>query len=45
MTCAIFPRSWRFSLGGVNVSVLVLVIAGIAGDGAAELLARTWLGR
>jgi branched-chain amino acid transport system permease protein len=48
MTYAVFPRSWRFSLGGINVTVLVLVIAGIA---LAMMLVlnwlvqRTWLGR
>ena len=48
MTYAIFPRSWRFSLGGVNVSVLVLVIAGIALGMMLALnwlVQRTWLGR
>ena len=27
MTYAVFPRAWRFSFGGVNISVLVVVIA------------------
>ncbi len=48
MTYAIFPRSWRFSLGGVNVSVLVLVIASIALGMMLALnwlVQRTWLGR
>ena len=30
MTYAVFPRAWRFSIGGVNISVLVVVIAGVA---------------
>src|SRR5689334_14530116 len=30
MTYAIFPRTWRFSLGSVSISVLVVVIASIA---------------
>jgi branched-chain amino acid transport system permease protein len=48
LTYAVFPRNWRFSLGGINVSVLVVVIAGVA---LAMMLAlnwlvqRTWLGR
>ena len=40
MSYAIFPRSWRFSVAGVNVSVLVLVIAGIA---LGMMLALNWL--
>jgi branched-chain amino acid transport system permease protein len=30
MTYALFPRTWRFKIFGVDVSVLVLVIAGIS---------------
>src|SRR5215469_17908706 len=30
MTYAVFPRAWRYSLGGISISVLVLVIAGVA---------------
>jgi len=48
MTYAVFPRAWRFSLGGINVSVLVMVIAGIALAmmlGLNWLVQRTWLGR
>jgi branched-chain amino acid transport system permease protein len=48
MTYAIFPRTWRFSLGGINVSVLVVVIAGCALAmmlGLNWLVQRTWLGR
>ena len=48
MTYAIFPRTWRFSLGGVNVSVLVVVIAAIALAMMVApncLVQRTWLGR
>src|SRR6478752_10702480 len=40
MTYAVFPRAWRFSLGGINVSVLVMVIAGIA---LAMMLGLNWL--
>ena len=40
MTYAIFPRAWRFSVGTINVSVLVVVIASIA---LAMMLALNWL--
>ena len=30
MTYAVFPRAWRFTVAGVSVSVLVVVIASIA---------------
>jgi len=48
MAYAVFPRAWRFSIGGINVSVLVVVIAVTA---VVMMLAlnclvqRTWLGR
>jgi branched-chain amino acid transport system permease protein len=48
MTYAIFPRTWRFSLGGINVSVLAIVIAAIALTMMIALnwlVQRTWLGR
>jgi branched-chain amino acid transport system permease protein len=48
MTYRIFPLSWRFDVLGVNVSVLVLVIAGVAGLmmwGLNALVQRTTLGR
>jgi branched-chain amino acid transport system permease protein len=47
-TYRVFPRDWRFDILGVNVSVLVLVIAGIAGIMMWSLNAivqRTTLGR
>jgi len=47
-TYRVFPRDWRFDILGVNVSVLVLVIAGIAGImmwGLNALVQRTTLGR
>ncbi|HEY6434753.1 MAG TPA: branched-chain amino acid ABC transporter permease [Acetobacteraceae bacterium] len=48
MTYAVFPRSWRINLGGVNISVLVLVIAGVAALmmwGLHQMVQRTALGR
>lgn len=48
MAYAVFPRTWRFSIGGVNVSVLVVVIVAIAVVmmlGLNWLVQRTWLGR
>jgi branched-chain amino acid transport system permease protein len=48
MTYAIFPRTWRFNLAGINVSVLVIVIACISLAmmlGLNWLVQRTWLGR
>jgi branched-chain amino acid transport system permease protein len=47
-TYRVFPRDWRFDILGVNVSVLVLVIAGIAGImmwGLNAVVQRTTLGR
>lgn len=47
-TYRVFPRDWRFDVLGVNVSVLVLVIAGIAGImmwGLNAIVQRTTLGR
>jgi len=47
-TYRVFPRDWRFDILGVNVSVLVLVIAGIAGImmwGLNAIVQRTTLGR
>lgn len=47
-TYRVFPRDWRFDILGVNVSVLVLVIAGIAGVmmwGLNAIVQRTTLGR
>jgi branched-subunit amino acid ABC-type transport system permease component len=48
MTYAIFPRTWRFSIAGVSISVLVVVIACLALAmmlGLNWLVQRTWLGR
>ena len=48
MTYRIFPRDWRFDVLGVNVTVLVVVIAGVAGLmmwGLNTLVQRTTLGR
>ena len=48
MAYAVFPRTWRFSIGGINVSVLVGVIATTAVVmmlGMNWLVQRTWLGR
>jgi branched-chain amino acid transport system permease protein len=48
MAYAVFPRAWRFSIGGINVSVLVVVIAVTAVVmmlGVNCLVQRTWLGR
>ncbi|HEX5325500.1 MAG TPA: branched-chain amino acid ABC transporter permease, partial [Acetobacteraceae bacterium] len=48
MTYTVFPRGWRFSIGGINVSVLVLVIAGVAAVmmwGLHLIVQRTTLGR
>jgi branched-chain amino acid transport system permease protein len=47
-TYAVFPRTWRFSILGVNVSVLVVVIACLSLVmmlGLTWLVQRTWLGR
>lgn len=47
-TYRVFPRDWRFDILGVNVSVLVLVIGGIAGImmwGLNAIVQRTTLGR
>jgi branched-chain amino acid transport system permease protein len=48
MTYSVFPRTWRFSLGGISLSVLVVVIACLAGIMMwllHELVQRTTLGR
>ena len=48
LTYAVFPRTWRFSIAGVNVSVLVVVIACLSLVmmlGLNWLVQRTWLGR
>jgi branched-chain amino acid transport system permease protein len=48
MTYSVFPRTWRFSISGINISVLVIVIAAIATLmmlGLHWLVQRTWLGR
>jgi len=48
MTYAVFPRAWRFSVGGVSVSALVIVIACVAGLlmwGLHVIVQRTTLGR
>ena len=48
MAYAVFPRAWRFSVGGISVSVLVVVIAATAVVmmlGLNCLVQRTWLGR
>jgi len=48
MTYSVFPRTWRFAVAGINVSVLVIVIALIAllmMLGLHWLVQRTWLGR
>jgi len=48
MTYQVFPRAWRFSIFGVNITVLVLVIAVISGLmmwGLHVLVQRTTLGR
>src|SRR6478752_2046477 len=47
-TYAVFPRTWRFSVAGVNISVLVLVIACLALAlmvALNRLVQSTWLGR
>jgi branched-chain amino acid transport system permease protein len=47
-TYRLFPRDWRFDILGVNVSALVLMIAGIAGLmmwGLNAIVQRTTLGR
>jgi branched-chain amino acid transport system permease protein len=47
-TYRVFPRTWRFEVFGVNISVLVLVIAAISGLmmwGLHVLVQRTTLGR
>jgi branched-chain amino acid transport system permease protein len=48
MTYNVFPRTWRFDIFGVNITVLVLVIAGISAVmmwGLHVLVQRTTLGR
>jgi branched-chain amino acid transport system permease protein len=48
MTSLLFPRTWRFQIGAVSVSVLVLVMTGVAVAmmwGLYELVQRTTLGR
>ena len=48
MTNLLFPRTWRFQVAGVSVSVLVLVMVGVAGLmmwGLHVLVQRTNLGR
>jgi branched-chain amino acid transport system permease protein len=48
MTYAVFPRTWRFSIAGVHLSVLVVVIACTAVAlmfALNRLVQRTWLGR
>jgi branched-chain amino acid transport system permease protein len=48
MTYAVFPRAWRFNFAGINISVLVIVIAGVAALmmwGLHHLVQRTTLGR
>jgi branched-chain amino acid transport system permease protein len=48
MTSLLFPRSWRFQVAGVSISVLVLVMVGVAGLlmwGLHVLVQRTNLGR
>jgi len=48
MTSLLFPRTWRFQLGGVSISVLVLVMVAVAALmmwGLHQLVQRTNLGR
>jgi branched-chain amino acid transport system permease protein len=48
MTYAVFPRQWRYSVAGISVSVLVIVIASVAALlmwALHELVQRTMLGR
>jgi branched-chain amino acid transport system permease protein len=48
MTSLLFPRTWRFQLGGVNISVLVVVMVSVAALmmwGLHQLVQRTTLGR
>jgi branched-chain amino acid transport system permease protein len=48
MTGLLFPRTWHFQVAGVSVSVLVLVMTGMAAAmmwGLYELVQRTTLGR
>jgi branched-chain amino acid transport system permease protein len=48
MTYLVFPRTWRLSIAGINISVLVVVIAFVAVAmmlGLNRLVQRTWLGR
>ena len=48
MTSLLFPRTWRFQVAGVSVSVLVLVMVGVAAVmmwGLHLLVQRTSLGR
>src|SRR5439155_8578678 len=48
MTSLLFPRTWRFQLGGVSVSYLLLVMVGAAAlmmVGLHQLVQRTALGR
>jgi branched-chain amino acid transport system permease protein len=48
MTNVVFPRTWRFEVLGVNISVLVIVIAALSlvlTWGLIQLVQRTTLGR
>jgi branched-chain amino acid transport system permease protein len=48
MTSLLFPRTWRFQVAGVNVSVLLVVMTGVAVLmmwGLHQLVQRTTLGR
>ncbi len=48
MTSLLFPRTWRFQLGGVSISALVVVMVGVAALmmwGLHQLVQRTTLGR
>jgi branched-chain amino acid transport system permease protein len=48
MTSLLFPRTWRFQLGGVSISALVVVMVGVAALmmwGLHLLVQRTTLGR
>ena len=47
-TYSVFPRTWRFTIGGVNISVLVVVIACLAVAlmyALNRLVQSSWLGR
>ncbi len=48
MTSFLFPRTWRIVVGGVSISALVLVMAGVAllmMGGLFQIVQRTTLGR